>query len=152
MFQGNFFQNIGSIILFSVFGTAISAFIVGGGIYFLGRVSLTALKHLSLSGLLFQSPFFKSRQIEWKWIPGSQSAVLCSHKGSVVQALPWLLLGRLWSLFPWKYSKAPWTQFLERFPRALWSRKGGVGDLRGAQVPTWATVTLWHSMFCGKSN
>ena len=36
--QGNFFQNIGSICLFAVIGTAISAFIVGGGIYFLGQV------------------------------------------------------------------------------------------------------------------
>ncbi|KAI3357638.1 hypothetical protein L3Q82_016051 [Scortum barcoo] len=32
--RGNFFQNIGSITLFAVIGTAISAFIVGGGIYF----------------------------------------------------------------------------------------------------------------------
>lgn len=38
--QGNFFQNIGSITLFAVLGTAISAFIVGGGIYFLGQVRI----------------------------------------------------------------------------------------------------------------
>lgn len=41
--QGNFFQNIGSITLFAVIGTAISAFIVGGGIYFLGQVRLLEL-------------------------------------------------------------------------------------------------------------
>lgn len=42
-FQGNFFQNIGSITLFAVIGTAISAFIVGGGIYFLGQVRIIVL-------------------------------------------------------------------------------------------------------------
>uniref|UniRef100_A0A8C5EHE4 Sodium/hydrogen exchanger n=1 Tax=Gouania willdenowi TaxID=441366 RepID=A0A8C5EHE4_GOUWI len=38
--KGNFFQNIGSITLFAVIGTIISAFIVGGGIYFLGQADV----------------------------------------------------------------------------------------------------------------
>lgn len=37
--QGNFFQNLGSIVMFAVCGTAISALIVGGGTYILGLVS-----------------------------------------------------------------------------------------------------------------
>uniref|UniRef100_A0A3Q3M8E5 Sodium/hydrogen exchanger n=2 Tax=Labrus bergylta TaxID=56723 RepID=A0A3Q3M8E5_9LABR len=38
--KGNFFQNIGSITLFAVIGTVFSAFIVGGGIYFLGQADV----------------------------------------------------------------------------------------------------------------
>ena len=36
--QGDFFQNIGSILVFAVIGTAISAFIIGGVIFGLGKV------------------------------------------------------------------------------------------------------------------
>ncbi|RWS10234.1 sodium/hydrogen exchanger 8-like protein [Dinothrombium tinctorium] len=45
--KGNFFQNIGSILIFAIVGTTISALIIGGGVYILGLADVAY--HLSFT-------------------------------------------------------------------------------------------------------
>ena len=59
--QGNFFANLGSIVVFAVFGTVISALLVGGGIYMLGKVTFRGVKKMFLVSVmrmcLYESAF-----------------------------------------------------------------------------------------------
>lgn len=152
VFQGNFFQNIGSIILFSVFGTAISAFIVGGGIYFLGRVRPTALKHLKFIWLVIWKPIFQEQTNIVKvnsWVTKSSSLLSqrqCYTTPSIDTA-----------------GEAVGSPSLEILKSSLDTIPGNVfqGPCRAGRVEQVTSVvpsnlsrsvTLWHSMLHGKSN
>lgn len=41
MHKGNFFENIGSICVFAIFGTAICAFVMGSGVFLFGQMGIT---------------------------------------------------------------------------------------------------------------
>jgi len=46
--QGNFFQNIGSICVFAIFGTIVNAVVIGAGVYLLGLVRNTSISEFEI--------------------------------------------------------------------------------------------------------
>lgn len=59
--KGNFFQNIGSILVFAIVGTTISAFTIGAGIYILGLADVAYRCMLSLFCLSLFCPPIKQK-------------------------------------------------------------------------------------------
>ena len=60
--KGNFFQNIGSILVFAIIGTSISAFVIGGGVYILGLADvaykLSFTESFAFGSLISAGKFF----------------------------------------------------------------------------------------------
>ena len=61
--KGNFFQNLGSIIIFAVFGTMISTLLVGLGLYLLG-----ILPEKNLERIAFLSYIQALVALQWSFV------------------------------------------------------------------------------------